>query len=103
ERMVEARPRYRGPDVIQLPVERAHGVRLQAAPETDGGLDGEGLLQLAEVEEVSEAVRHAEVARHRLDYALVAGLVTLVELHDGCGGVPFRLVRELADDVHGRE
>ena len=56
EEVVEARPGHHRPDVVELPVDRAHGVRLQAPPVADGGLDGEGLLQLAEIDEVREIV-----------------------------------------------
>ena len=45
--VVEARPARHRPGVVELPVERAHAVRLQAAPVVDRGLDRDALLHLA--------------------------------------------------------
>ena len=54
--VVEAGPARHRPGVVELPVERAHAVRLQAAPVFDGGLDGEALLDLGEPDEVREVL-----------------------------------------------
>ena len=91
--VVEARPGGDRPGVVELPVERAHAVRLQAAPVVDGGLDRDALLDLGEPDEVGEVLREAEVAEHRLGDAGVAAGVLLVALHHRGGDVEVGLRR----------
>lgn len=76
-----------GPVVVQLPEERAHAARAQAAPALDCGLDREGLLDLRDPEHRLRAFREAEVARHRLEHPPVPAGVLLVVLEERGGGV----------------
>ena len=93
--VVEGGPRGDGPGVVELPVEGAHAVGLEAAPVVDGGLDREALLDLGEPDEVGEVLGEAEVAEHRLGDAGVAAGVLLVGLHHRGGDVEVGLVAKL--------
>ena len=64
--VVDARPGGDRPVVVELPVERAHADRLQMTPELHACFDRERLLNLAEVDEILESGREAEVAGKHL-------------------------------------
>ena len=100
--VVEARPACDRPGVVELPDERAHAMRLEAAPVVDRGFDGEALLDLAQPDEVLETVGEPEVAEHRLGDAGVAPGVLLMALDHRACDVEIGLVGEGADDVHRR-
>ncbi len=81
--VLDAGPGGYRPDIVELPVQRSHAVRHQASPPCDGGSDGIGLLDLAEVQHVLEIARPVEIAaEHLVDY-LVALVVPLMVLHHG--------------------
>ena len=75
-------------------------MRLQAAPVADGGLDRQPLLNLAEIDEIREIHRKAEIPEHRLGDPRIAARVLLVAFHHRGGDVEIGRVGEAADHVH---
>ena len=62
-------------------------MRSERAPEFDGGFDGHGLLDLAEVNEIGKALRDPEVPAEHVGDLRVAVRVALVPFHDRGAGV----------------
>src|SRR4051812_35643581 len=79
-------------------------MRLQRAPVFHRRLDGEALLDLAEIDEILKALRKAEIAQHGLRDARIAAGILLVPLHDRRDDVQIVFASgEAADHGAGRE
>ena len=90
------------PGIVQLPVQRALAMRLQAAPLGDGGLDCQPLLHLAEIDEIPEIDRKAEIAEHRFRYPGIAARVLLVAFDHRGGNVEIRRIGKAPDHLQRR-
>lgn len=88
--------------VVELPVERAHAMGLERPPVIDGRANGQRLLDLAQIDEIFEILREAEVAEHGAGDALVATDILLVQLDHRGGDVHVLVFRIAADDGHRR-
>ena len=98
--MVQRCPGADRPGVIQLPEQGSHAVRFQAPPIGNRGVNGEGLLHLADIDKILKSVWKAEIAKHGFGDAGIAALVLLMAFHHRRGNVEILMVGEFADDRH---
>ncbi len=73
----------------------------QRAPVVDRGADGQRLLHLAQIHEIFEILRKAEISEHGARDALIAADILLVQFDHRGGDVHVFLFRIGADDRHG--
>ncbi len=98
--VVEARPAHGGPYIVELPEERAHAARHRAPPEFYRSADRHRLLDLGEIDELTETLGHPEIPQHGVDDEAVAAGMLLVGFEDGRADIAPACRGEAGDGPH---